>query len=76
MTTVEAVYEQGVLRLLHPLPLAEGTHVEVNISVSSESNAQQAPADILAEIAALPLEQGTVISNRDHDNVLYGKRGS
>jgi predicted DNA-binding antitoxin AbrB/MazE fold protein len=74
MTTIEAVYEHGVLRLLQPLALAEGTHVEVNISVANASNAQRAPADILTEIAALPLENATVFGNRDHDDVLYGKR--
>lgn len=65
MTTVEAVYEQGVLRLLQPLPFAEGMHVEVNVSVFNGSVAQRAPTDILAEIAALPVENVTNASNRE-----------
>jgi predicted DNA-binding antitoxin AbrB/MazE fold protein len=30
-TTITAVYEEGVLRLLEPLPLPEHTHVQIEI---------------------------------------------
>ncbi len=54
--TIEAVYEQGVLRLLQPIPLAEGTRVEVTV-ISTEAKPQnKTPREILAQIAAIPLE--------------------
>lgn len=40
--TIEAVYEQGVLKLLQPIPLAEGTHVEV-IVISTETPTHHYP---------------------------------
>ncbi len=36
-TTVSAIYEDGVLRLLAPLPLPEHTPVEVTVTMPSES---------------------------------------
>lgn len=71
-TTVEAVYEQGVLRLLQPIPLPEGTRVEVTVVAQAVDEEQSAPADILAAIAALPMEQGgKEFSGRDHDAILF-----
>ncbi|MEP7039162.1 MAG: hypothetical protein ABI891_12575, partial [Acidobacteriota bacterium] len=36
--------------------------------------AEKTPAELLAEIAALPMEgNGEKFSNRDHDRILYGK---
>ena len=76
-TTVEAIYEQGVLRLIQPLSLAEGTRVDI-IVITRESPAEgRTPADILAAIAALPMEVGgEVFSGRDHDKILYGDTGA
>jgi hypothetical protein len=34
------------------------------------------PAEILAEIAALPMENSEGFSGRDHDQILYGERAS
>ena len=31
-TTVEAIYERGVLRLAQPIPLADGTQVRVTVT--------------------------------------------
>jgi predicted DNA-binding antitoxin AbrB/MazE fold protein len=72
-TTVEAIYEQGVLRLLQPLSLAEGTRVDL-IVMTRESTAEgRTPADILATIAAMPMEVGgEEFSGREHDKILYG----
>ncbi|QSJ17641.1 antitoxin family protein [Nostoc sp. UHCC 0702] len=68
--TIEAVYEQGVLRLLQPIPLAEGTRVEVTV-ISTEAK-PKTPREILAQIAAMPLEvSNDQFSGRDHDNILY-----
>ena len=74
-TTVEAVYEQGVLRLLQPVALAEGTRVEVLIITPESTVEGKTPADILAAIAAMPLEAGgKAFSGRDHDDILYGEK--
>ena len=74
-TTVEAVYEQGLLRLLAPIPLEEGTHVEVIVIVREPASTEQSSAEILATIAAIPLESGEEFSGRDHDRILYGEKG-
>ena len=74
---VSAAYEHGVLRLRAPLALADGAEVEVIILTASAADPQQAPADILAAIAALPIEGDTrPFSGRDHDRILYGERGT
>jgi predicted DNA-binding antitoxin AbrB/MazE fold protein len=53
---VEAIYEQGTLRLSQPIKLAEGSKVQV-IIIPLESNYQQKKTlEILQEIAELPLE--------------------
>lgn len=73
--TIEAVYEQGVLRPLEPLRLAEGTRLDIILVTDDEAGGRRSPADILAEIAALPTEAATnPFSARDHDAVLYPQR--
>ena len=72
---VSAVYDHGVLRLKEPLALADGAEVEVIILAPNAADPLQAPADVLAAIAALPIEGDTQpFSGRDHDRILYGKR--
>ncbi len=69
--TTEAIYEQGVLRLSQPIPLAEGTHVQV-IVISTKVSKSHTPSEILAKIAALPLEgDSDKFSGQDHDKILY-----
>jgi len=53
--TITAIYEKGVFRLMQPIELPEGTNVEI-IVISTSSVQKRSQADILAEIAALPLE--------------------
>lgn len=73
-TTVEAVYEQGMLRLKKPVSLPDGTTVDVIIIAQESATGETPPADILRAIAALPLEgDGEDFSGRDHDQILYGK---
>ena len=74
-TTVEAIYEHGVLRLIQPLSLAEGTRVEVIVLTQEPTAEGRTPADILATIAALPMEADEEISGRDHNKILYGDKG-
>ncbi|MEA5517578.1 antitoxin family protein [Limnoraphis robusta] len=70
--TLQAIYEQGMLRLMQPVDLPEGTSVKVIITANDSTQEEKNPADILAQIAALPLEsEPENISGRDHDRILY-----
>lgn len=74
-TTASAIYENGILRPLSPLPLAEGARVEVTVV---DAPAPQVPTgrsamQFFEEIAALPMESDKgPFSGKDHDRVLYG----
>jgi predicted DNA-binding antitoxin AbrB/MazE fold protein len=74
-TTVDAIYERGVLRLKEPISLAEGAEVEV-IVISREPRVGEAePAEVLAAIASLPLEGADgAFSGRNHDSILYNRK--
>jgi predicted DNA-binding antitoxin AbrB/MazE fold protein len=69
---VEAIYEQGTLRLSEPIKLAEGSKVQV-IIIPLESNEQpKRTLEILKKIAELPLEGKTnTFNGKDHDQILY-----
>lgn len=68
--TLEAVYEGGVLRLMQPIDLPEGTRVEITLVKNKRT-----PADILAAIASLPLEgDRDEFSGRDHDKIIYSEK--
>jgi predicted DNA-binding antitoxin AbrB/MazE fold protein len=79
-STLEAVYEQGVLRLDRPIDLAEGSRVEIIVLpaepgelVDKKQFDPRRAAKLVAEIAALPLESSPDgFSGEDHDEVLYG----
>ena len=72
-TTIQAVFENGILRPLVPLDLTEGQTVQVVIAVEEIAGSEDATS-ILAEIAALPIEGGgDPFTSRDHDQVLYGR---
>lgn len=70
--SVEAIYEQGTLRLSQPIKIEEGSKVQV-IIIPLESNYQtQKTLEILQKIAELPLEGKTdAFDGKDHDQVLY-----
>jgi len=68
--TLEAVYEGGMLRLMQPIDLPEGTRVEITLVENKKT-----PADILAAIASLPLEGNKEeFSGRDHDKIIYSMK--
>jgi predicted DNA-binding antitoxin AbrB/MazE fold protein len=72
---VEVIYEQGRLRPLEPIELAEGARLRVVLITVDDSGGPKAPADVLSEIAALPLEgSAEQFSGREHDSVLYPQR--
>lgn len=68
--TLEAVYEGGMLRLMQPIDLPEGTRVEITLVQNKRT-----PADILAAIASLPLEgDRDECSGRDRDKIIYSEK--
>ncbi len=68
---ISATYENGVLVLEKPLSFSEGSKIEI---IVVKKKTEKTPAELLAEIAALPLEgNGEKFSGRDHDRILYGK---
>jgi predicted DNA-binding antitoxin AbrB/MazE fold protein len=69
---VHAVYRNGVFLPSSPLPVAEGTEVELTVTSEGASGPL---AEALSEIARLPAE-GPLdgFSGADHDRVLYGER--
>lgn len=82
MTTITAVYEHGKLRPIEPLDLPDGAEVEIVIIQRSSpqrtmpENRKRTPAELLDEVAALPLEgEPNPHLARDHDAILYPKHG-
>ena len=70
-TTVDAIYEHGVLRLVEPISLPDGTLVQVTVTEKVADISRSSPAAILEAIAAMtePAEQPETAS-RDHDAYL------
>jgi predicted DNA-binding antitoxin AbrB/MazE fold protein len=70
---IQAVVKSGLICPLEPLNLPEGELIEVIVMPSAEKgDVANAPAQILARIAAFPLEGTTDnFSGQDHDRILY-----
>ncbi len=72
MTKIEAIFENGVFRPVHPVQIDEGVHVELMVDDAVMTAVAQPILPVLAEIAALPLEgPDDGFSGADHDRVLY-----
>lgn len=68
---IQAVYERGVIRPLEPVALTEGEELDV-VLLPRQQHKQKNPAQVLAEIASLPVEgKQDSFSGADHDRVLY-----
>jgi predicted DNA-binding antitoxin AbrB/MazE fold protein len=68
---IAAIYEGGVIRPLEPPGLTEGEELDV-ILLTRQQRSQKRSAELLAEIAQLPLEgKQDAFSGADHDSVLY-----
>lgn len=66
---IQAVYEKGVIRPIEPVELAEGEKLEIVLLRQKRGAAQ-----VLAEIAGLPIEGETdEFSGVNHDEILYPK---
>jgi predicted DNA-binding antitoxin AbrB/MazE fold protein len=69
---IKAVYEDGLIRPLQPLELPEGSRLDVIVITHEEVATNGNAAEILEEIAALPLEGANdAFAGRDHDSILY-----
>ena len=69
-TTVTAIYENGILRLLAPLSVPEHARVQVRIeAVEEESEAQ---GHVLQSLLALATDLGVSDLAEQHDHYLYG----
>ena len=76
--TCNAIYEQGVLRPAQPLDLQEGAEVEIVVmpKQAQEPLSGKALYEAVMKGAALPMEgKDDGFSGRDHDEVLYPKKG-
>ena len=60
---IEAVYEQGIIRPLQPLELPEGARLDLIVITHEQPRTNGNAAEILAEIAALPLEGSSCLSD-------------
>jgi len=76
----QAIYENGILRLIQPLDLPENSPVRGVV----EGNLQPVPAEVLAQQQALEAMRAQLsvlpqspsadgLSGRDHDSILYGQ---
>ncbi len=73
---LKATYEQGVLRLSSPIALEDGALVDVIVmTAEGVPTGQRSPAEILAAIAALPLEPGSGgFSGANHEQMHAGRQ--
>ena len=64
-----------MIRPLKPLELPEGTRLDLTVITHEQPETNGNVAEILAEIAALPLEGSTeAFAGREHDSILYPKK--
>jgi predicted DNA-binding antitoxin AbrB/MazE fold protein len=77
--TIRAVYQDGSLKPSQPLPLPDGTEVEVTVTTREPIpplNNAEAMAQMVAEIAAIgpdsPPPGDGLCGSTDHDKILYG----
>jgi predicted DNA-binding antitoxin AbrB/MazE fold protein len=71
---VEAIYENGALRLLEPVDLKNGEHVSVSIAVPPPSASAESVHEILTRISEqAECDPNDHLSGEDHDKVLYGE---
>lgn len=70
---VEAVYENGVLRLKQPLPLADKAEVRVTIETAEPATAEDDPTGWKALKSLIGvIEDAPADMAENHDHYLYG----
>jgi len=78
--TISAIFDAGVFRPLEPVEMAEGTRVELQLSLPSPliakgngTPAVNAWLDFVNRMESLPDNSPKDgLSNRDHDRIIYG----
>jgi predicted DNA-binding antitoxin AbrB/MazE fold protein len=78
--TISAIFDAGVFRPLEPVELADGTQVELQLQLASDTscdpgdeNSKKAWLDYLERMESLPARPASDgLSNRDHDQIIYG----
>jgi len=69
---IAVVYEHGLIRPLQPFEMQEGEQFYIIVVAHEEPRANGNAAEMLAEIAALPLEgPNDSFTGREHDSILY-----
>ncbi len=69
---IEANYEGGIMRPVEMLEPPEGSRPNVILMTNDDPRPNCDAAEMLAEIAALPLEcASNSFSGREHDSILY-----
>ncbi len=58
--TGSAIYENGTLILDEPLAVSQGVKVELIVLLPKDKKQEKTPAEILSELAALPIEGKTI----------------
>lgn len=72
---IRAIYERGIIRPIEPLELPEGSRLNAIVITHEDTSPKRNAAEMLAEIAALPLEGGSnPFSGREHDSILYATK--
>jgi len=72
---IEAVNEQGMIRPLEALDLPEGARLDVIVITHEQTETNGNAAEMLAEIAALPLKGSSdAFAGREHDSILYPRK--
>ena len=76
--TINAIFENGVFRPTEPVPLSDGSHVELTVRTNERAaSSNGSAADLLSRLAALPMEgPADAFSGTDHDAILYGRDGA
>jgi predicted DNA-binding antitoxin AbrB/MazE fold protein len=73
---LKAIYERGMLRLIDPLSLPDGTPVDVTITAHEEaatSGREDQSWDVLTQlIADCAMDTGVADLAQQHDHYLYG----
>jgi predicted DNA-binding antitoxin AbrB/MazE fold protein len=70
-STIQAIYEHGVIRLLETTSLSEGEELEIMLLKRRKPDA----AKILSVIAELEIEgEDDNFSGQDHDKILYSTK--
>lgn len=66
---IQAAHENGVIRPLEPVHLAEGEELDV-ILIGRQAKSPRTPARILADIAKLPIEGRPGEFSGEHQDLL------